>query len=499
MAPRNPNKLWTRLSPAIGRRLVCVMLPLASIAAACSGSPTGAAVGGSGGRSSVASGAGVQAATATNAAMVAGMTAAATGSTAGVPAGTGAVGAGGAGVLAPIGGAPVLVAGNAAERDAGSPVASGEDAGDAVSGEAPDASTDGSVDKPDLDAGMTTRFPPFETNGEPLSGAIGDWTYTEFPDALCRDGSPAGVYVNLGSTKKLMIFLEGGGRCAEASTCAINPTSVASGGVLRVALTAGVLDRAQAENPVRDWNFVYVPYCTGDRHGGANPDADVPGVGPQKFVGHLNLKKFLNRIVPTFRDASDVLLTGLSAGGFGVEYNAVLVQRAFANVKLKLIIDSAPFVSTAVFTSCDQEQTRKFYRAEETFLGDCGLACPRADDYWMDFGMFLAKTFSDRPVGLISALEDSTERSFFGIGVNGCTASLDLVNPGIPAAAFRKDVLAYREQIAAFANFGTFYPDVDTHTWLGFPEFYTVRAGNVRLVDWFAKIANGQNAGHAGP
>ena len=65
-----------------------------------------------------------------------------------------------------------------------------------------------------------------------------------------------------------------------------------------------MFNRGNARNPVKDWNFVYVPYCTGDVHLGTKDNGMVEGVdGAQHFVGRLNMKAFLNRIVPTFTDA----------------------------------------------------------------------------------------------------------------------------------------------------------------------------------------------------
>lgn len=79
------------------------------------------------------------------------------------------------------------------------------------------------------------------------------------------------------------------------------------------------------------------------------------------------------------------------------------------------------------------------------------------------------------------------------------TATLDLLSPAISASTFRTDILAYRSRLAGFPNASTFYPDTTTHTFIAFEEFYSTTAGGVRLVDWFAKIANGQSPGHAGP
>ena len=367
---------------------------------------------------------------------------------------------------------------------------------------APDVDAGAGFDFPDpADSGLRDAGIPRAPLGEPLPGSQDTWTYTEFTDTQCRDGSPAGVFVNLGSTDKLMIFLEGGGRCVNEETCGlfVFPANVEGGSLVRFVASGGILDRERAENPVGDWNIVYVPYCTGDRHGGANPDGIVPGVGRQHFVGYHNLRKFLSRIVPTFPDTTDVLLTGISAGGFGVARTAELVQRAFQDVKIKTINDSGPFVSSNVFTPCDQERTRTQQALEKTFLADCGADCPNPNDYWMDYGVHLARRFADRPTGFISSMEDTVERMMFGIGVDNCTGALDLFNPGIPAADFRADVLSYREKIAMYPNASTFYIEGDAHTYVAFDEFYTVTSGGMRLVDWFATIVNGRSPGHVGP
>jgi hypothetical protein len=227
----------------------------------------------------------------------------------------------------------------------------------------------------------------------------------------------------------------------------------------------------------------------------------VPNVGPQQFVGYLNLKKFLKRIVPTFRDATDVLLTGISAGGYGAANTSFLVQRAFPSVKVKTIIDSGPMLPTSVYAECWQERHRTMWKLEDSYLGDCGSACPNKNDHSLDYGVFLARAFADRPSGLISTTADSVERSFLGIGNDHCTGKVDLLfsAPGISAAKYREGVLAYREKVRPFANFGTFLMDSDEHTFIATDNFYTASSGGIRLRDWFAKILTGEAPGHVGP
>ena len=133
--------------------------------------------------------------------------------------------------------------------------------------------------------GAVTPLPPFPTNGMPLTGPDDTWTWVDFPDSTCRDGSMAGVSVNMHSaSKNVMIFLMGGGACFDAVTCVSNPASVA--GQTGGGGNTGVFDRTNPNNPMKDWNWVFVPYCTGDVHVGTIDNGMVTGVtGQQHFDG----------------------------------------------------------------------------------------------------------------------------------------------------------------------------------------------------------------------
>jgi hypothetical protein len=255
----------------------------------------------------------------------------------------------------------------------------------------------------------------------------------------------------------------------------------------------GVFDRDNGDNPVADWNFVYVPYCTGDVHGG-NAIGD-PGIGPQEFHGYLNMVLFLGRIVPTFPDVEQVLLTGVSAGGFGSALTADLVARSFPDgVKQTLIDDSGPPMGGDYLAPCLQQGWRELWGFDTTFLTDCGSSCPDPNEYAIDYPLFLTSKYPNSTGGLISSTADDTIRFFFGFGNNDCAGggSLD-------AALFEAGLLDFRAQLQGVSNFGTYYIDSSTHTWIGSDRFYSTTAGGVRLVDWFADIVAGNPPAHVGP
>jgi hypothetical protein len=336
----------------------------------------------------------------------------------------------------------------------------------------------------------------------PLPGSDWRWTYTEFSDAFCRDGSNTGVATNLSRTsKKLMIYLEQGGACFDESSCAQNPSNatldlLALGWLLGA---AGIFDRTNPENPIRDWNIVYVPYCTGDLHFGTRSNGDIPGVGPQKFVGYTNMAKFLPRIAATFPDSTDVLLAGASAGGFGSLAHLAQVQQVFPNVRVKALDDSGPPASPAILAECLQDEMRRHWGVDDSLLAECGADCPSSRNYLQDFAAHVLTRFADRPIGLLESAEDIDIRAMGDVGSNDCTGTLDLLNPMTSGAVLTQDLLALRKRMEPFANFSTFYPASEVHTWTASSAFYDVRAGTTRAVDWFRAMIEGKNPGHAGP
>jgi hypothetical protein len=255
---------------------------------------------------------------------------------------------------------------------------------------------------------------------------------------------------------------------------------------------------------------VYVPYCTGDFQAGNNPDAVVPNVGPQKFMGYPNMKKFLARMVPTFSGATDVVVSGSSAGGWGALFNTLLVQRAFPGVKVKMLDDSGPPVSKALLAPCLQDSMRTLWKLDETILTDCGSACPNPHDYIQDYAVFLAKTLSDRPLALISSAEDFGQRSALAVAKNDCTGSLVAaliggllnVGDGVSAGDWHADLLALRDRMKPYPNFNTFYPESTLHTWISgysapgiMGDYYEAEVGGVKLTDWLARFAGDENPG----
>jgi hypothetical protein len=192
-----------------------------------------------------------------------------------------------------------------------------------------------------------------------------------FPDALCNDGTPATLffrpYVGAANRNKWVINLHGGGSCADAETCAARWCNCApNGDVCPYTTTPTNFDRSTMTNagpaqkaaeglalrgdplrpnPYGDYNQVELDYCTSDlwigtRHAvpmtTVNPRTDAPVTYRINFLGARVLDADIATLrqagvprlvytigggavaLPDLDEATEVIFTGDSAGGFGV-------------------------------------------------------------------------------------------------------------------------------------------------------------------------------------
>jgi hypothetical protein len=187
--------------------------------------------------------------------------------------------------------------------------------------------------------------------GTPLApGAPNTWRWTSFPDAFCDDGTTTGIGVNTSTrSTNVMLFFNGGGACWNYQMCAVTnasahgPFGVGEFNSLNTFLNAGVFDRTQPLNVFRDWNYVFISYCTGDVHAGSNTVTYTSTAGPPRtirHVGHNNVIAYMRRLAATFTRPNMVAVVGVSAGGYGALYNYDRIKDYWPNQSMTLIDDS---------------------------------------------------------------------------------------------------------------------------------------------------------------
>ncbi len=337
--------------------------------------------------------------------------------------------------------------------------------------------------------------------GAPITAPDGQWTWIPIPGAVCRDGSATGIGVRLSATSsKAFIYLEGGGACFNAETCAIALGAFGQAEFSAWAGTVGqtgIFDATQTVNPVHDWSAVYVPYCSGDVHAGDVTGANVPGAGSpqdQDFVGYANMGLYLQQIVPTFKGASTVLLTGISAGGFGAALNYDRVASAFCPLPVTLLDDSGPPMSDTYLAPCLQQEWRQLWNLAATLPSGCkGCTEPNGGGI-VNYVTYLGDRWPQANMGLISSTHDAVISTFYGFGADDCTASTPL-----SGATYEAGLDDLRENyLSTSGKWGTYYIDSINHTWLLGPGFYTTSVNGVPLTMWIEELLAGE-AGNIGP
>lgn len=362
----------------------------------------------------------------------------------------------------------------------------------ADSGGVADASGDGSTPPPPpADGGADSAG----ANTTPITGVPDKtWTWVPFAGAVCRDGSATGIAVNLNpAATKVMIYLEGGGACFNDFTCARNPTTFGSAEFASWSQGQhpGAFDRADAANPVKDWSFVYVPYCTGDVHAGNKPDGKSNDGATQRFVGYANVALYLKRLVPTFPTATQVLLTGVSAGGLGTVANYEQVATAFGSVPVDMLDDSGPMFEEPTLATCQSSDVAAQWGLAKTFLATCGADCADNDggttDFLTRYTVHLVKKYPNRKFGFMDSVDDGTMTYFFGFGYANCTGLRQLTQD-----QFTAGLTDIRTKLSPYTNFGTFYFAGTDHTTLGTTSFDTRKAGaSTKLTDWMGQLISG--------
>jgi hypothetical protein len=197
---------------------------------------------------------------------------------------------------------------------------------------------------------------PYVTAGSPASPEqLTRWRSVTLDGATCggppgADGArtPYKYYLNPGTAEGsgILFMLSGGGVCLKDG----HAPSVATGAARQLycmdfsnfsdpyfadatfaveAITSRALpyfNRDDEANPFATWTYAALPYCTGDVHAGSmtapyDYDPDPDGRFDILHRGHLNVMAVLDDVNRRYPTDVPVVLTGVSAGGFGAIVN----------------------------------------------------------------------------------------------------------------------------------------------------------------------------------
>jgi hypothetical protein len=380
----------------------------------------------------------------------------------------------------------------------------------------------------DLSVAPSTPFDKNKPDAHPTSGykPPAGWQWYNIDGAKCRDGSQFGVMAHwsASSSKNLFVYFEGGGACANPGFCNLNPSDVSHQfpGKGQIALIStslentpqspgadGIFNFGEAKNPYKDWNFVYIPYCTGDVHFGGNPKGTIKDVsGTLNFSGAANSKAVIARTLATWPDTTRFIAGGSSAGGYGAGLNYGMIQDSFKNAEGSAILDASPPFNNTYAPICLQKRWREAWALDANIPSDCGETCKSADggnlfnivEYWR------AK-YPKAHIALISGIHDEIIRLFFALGNNNC-ADYETMDPvlgfiGSLGQTYDPDKFAMgltqiRTDYVSTGQLATYYedgfPNSTVHQCLFDSRLYTEAAGSGKgtIADFLVKFNNDQ-------
>jgi len=303
------------------------------------------------------------------------------------------------------------------------------------------------------------------------------WEWVDVEGTKCMSGEQTGIWVREGSQRKnLGIYLYGGGACFNAITCDLasttdpKPSDPGSSGIFE----------SSADNPLADFNWIAVPYCTGDVHAGEN-EATIGGA-QRIFNGAVNLKLDMAHATSVFKDVETLLVTGESAGGFGALASYATIRDYFPSARGVMLDDSGPIMDDEAIPVCLQQEWRTSWGMNNNLPADC--LCNNDGGNLVSTWDYLKQTYPQDSFGLVSSVTDSVISLFFVFSLQNCHAILPIGYTAIHAGL---------ERLASNGTSIYMIPG-SGHTHTSHDEFNTRTVEGVVLRDWIGQLVDGAQA-----
>ncbi|MGH9242755.1 MAG: pectin acetylesterase-family hydrolase [Acidimicrobiales bacterium] len=294
-------------------------------------------------------------------------------------------------------------------------------------------------------------------------------------DCQCSDGSEFSFWVREADPSKLVLFLDGGGACFSAETCAPD-RGLYTTAIIEGPNGEGVFDFADERNPFADYSVVYVPYCTGDVHLGDATTEYGPDVRIQ-HKGLVNGTAALDHLVAGFPDATEVVVMGESAGSVAAPVYAGFVS------------DRLPDATVAVVAngSGSYPDLPELNRMLVEAWGPAAVIPPWPEtagltaEQWSIPGLFVLAGRHDPEIvfARVDYAYDERQAVWYPL-------------VGIPVGDLLERLAANETQIeAAGVNLYSYIAAGDDHAVLSDGLFYTEEVSGQPLVDWVAGVVAG--------
>lgn len=301
-------------------------------------------------------------------------------------------------------------------------------------------------------------------------------------------------FARRGAVNRLVVYFDGGGACWDDVTCAVPRLANGRGegdGFYKAEMIesdepgrmSGIFDLDNPRNPVRDWSFVFVPYCTGDVHSGSNTARYVdPDTGEPYQIAHRgadNFRAVLAWMSENFTAPEQILVAGSSAGAYGAATHFGRIRAAFPNGRAAMLGDAGQGVTTPDFLERRNGNWR-YDLPEAVFGRNAELT---TDD---DVVALLAAHFPNDRFAQYTTAQDRTQIAFYALmgASNACHA-------------WTESMAADLGRRQSLGNFRAYLAQGQSHTILRSPLMYQETSGGAPFAEWLAALLDGDDAAWA--
>lgn len=304
------------------------------------------------------------------------------------------------------------------------------------------------------------------------------WIWSDQGGNICADGSQTGYAYNMHSgANELLIYFDGGGACWDTETCFTQPAAFNLNGYnnasfqqwTRPALEKQILLTSRDPTRANPWagaHYVFVPYCTGDIHGGNSVQTYAGAPAAIHHNGWQNFQNILSVVANAVPYMSNIWITGTSAGCFGATLNYNAAKKAWPWARTHLIGDSC--ATTPGFLN-----TKPQWNLQQPSKSDCPN-CINGE--FNTFLPALSQANTGSRFASIFYQQDTTLPNFMGDSVSDFAGIISRYFANITATATNQA----KDFLVPLSGHGVFYQTSPV----------AVSASGTTLASWLATIRN---------
>jgi thioredoxin reductase len=325
-------------------------------------------------------------------------------------------------------------------------------------------------------------------------------------DTVCALGQKNFHFrVKHGDPKKVVVYFEGGGGCWSAGTCKPNTADITkstykfdlfmSHHVGPLPKMAGILNGTDDRNPIKGWTQVFVPYCSGDAHGGDSVTTYTPKTGDAFQIHHKgqanvqSVVTWMNNNLPA-SSLTDLLITGCSAGALGAQLWSNKLLTEYESVsRASVLVDSYMGDAPAMWWNGAPEPLGGFYNwGADAMFPTVELkekAKTSKNFRFSDMVSEVMKMHPKRAFAYLQSEQDITQRSFANLQSFGQYAPMSEDEySGVIGA-----MLGHYN--CENPNFKSYVTSGSEHCWIHKPSFFEHQLNGVMMYKWVDNLING--------